>query len=182
MAVVVTAARPKKRSIIGHIHDCQRNAGRRLTRDRGGGRGDRLVQAEAWLLEGLFGRRVGSGRWGDRGDTLAGSRIGLGSFDNDGRRDLFVSRTFRPNQLFHNEGPDAAGRVRFRDVTAGSGLGEDCCTTVASWGDVDDDGLLDLYVGRYLDRIVVEDGRLKFAEKLCVFDTSVVPTSLIYPI
>ena len=37
-------------------------------------------------------------------------------------------------------------------------------------------------VGRYLDRIVVEDGRLKFAEKLCVFDTSVVPTSLIYPI
>lgn len=37
-------------------------------------------------------------------------------------------------------------------------------------------------VGRYLDRIVVEAGRLKFAEKLCVFDTSVVPTSLIYPI
>ncbi len=37
-------------------------------------------------------------------------------------------------------------------------------------------------VGRYLDRIVVDGGRLKFAEKLCVFDTSVVPTSLIYPI
>lgn len=37
-------------------------------------------------------------------------------------------------------------------------------------------------VGRYLDRIVVADGQLKFAEKLCVFDTSVVPTSLIYPI
>jgi len=37
-------------------------------------------------------------------------------------------------------------------------------------------------VGRYLDRIVVEDGRLRFAEKLCVFDTSLVPTSLIYPI
>jgi 3-phenylpropionate/cinnamic acid dioxygenase small subunit len=37
-------------------------------------------------------------------------------------------------------------------------------------------------VGRYIDRIVVDGGRLKFAEKLCVFDTSVVPTSLIYPI
>lgn len=37
-------------------------------------------------------------------------------------------------------------------------------------------------VGRYLDRIVIDDGRLKFAEKLCVFDTSVIPTSLIYPI
>ena len=37
-------------------------------------------------------------------------------------------------------------------------------------------------VGRYLDRIVIEDGRLRFAEKLCVFDTSLVPTSLIFPI
>jgi anthranilate 1,2-dioxygenase small subunit len=37
-------------------------------------------------------------------------------------------------------------------------------------------------VGRYIDRIVAEDGRLKFAEKLCVFDTSLVPTSLIFPI
>jgi 3-phenylpropionate/cinnamic acid dioxygenase small subunit len=37
-------------------------------------------------------------------------------------------------------------------------------------------------VGRYIDRIVAEDGRLRFAEKLCVFDTSLVPTSLIYPL
>ena len=72
-------------------------------------------------------------------------------YDNDGWRDLFVSRTFRPNQLFHNNGPDAAGRVTFTDVTARSGIGEDCCTTVASWGDYDNDGRLDLYVGRYLD-------------------------------
>lgn len=37
-------------------------------------------------------------------------------------------------------------------------------------------------VGRYIDRVVVDDGRLKYAEKICVFDTSMVPTSLIYPI
>lgn len=36
--------------------------------------------------------------------------------------------------------------------------------------------------GTYLDRLVVEDGRLKFKEKLCVFDSIVVPNSLIYPI
>jgi ASPIC/UnbV protein/VCBS repeat protein len=72
-------------------------------------------------------------------------------YDNDGRKDLFVSRTFRPNQLFHNDGPGADGRVTFTDVTARSGLGADCCTTVASWGDYDNDGRLDLYVGRYLD-------------------------------
>lgn len=67
-------------------------------------------------------------------------------YDNDGFKDLFVSRTFSPNQLFHNNGDGT-----FIDVTAESGIGEDCCTTVAGWGDYDNDGFLDLYVGRYLD-------------------------------
>ena len=67
-------------------------------------------------------------------------------YDNDGYKDLFVSHTFRPNQLFHNN-----GNGTFTDVTAKSGIGADCCTTVASWADYDNDGYLDLYVGRYLD-------------------------------
>ena len=67
-------------------------------------------------------------------------------YDNDGYKDLFVSRTFRHNQLFHNNGDGT-----FTDVTAQSGIGEDSCTTVASWADYDNDGFLDLYVGRYLD-------------------------------
>ena len=37
-------------------------------------------------------------------------------------------------------------------------------------------------VGRYLDRIVVEAGRLRFAAKLCVFDSELIPNTLIYPI
>jgi hypothetical protein len=67
-------------------------------------------------------------------------------YDNDGFKDLFVSRTFRPNQLFHNNGDGT-----FTDVTRQSGIGEDSCTTVAAWADYDNDGFLDLYVGRYLD-------------------------------
>ena len=72
-------------------------------------------------------------------------------YDNDGLKDLFVSRTFQPNQLFHADGIGENGVVTYTDVTARSGIGEDCCTTVGSWGDVNNDGLLDLYVGRYLD-------------------------------
>jgi hypothetical protein len=67
-------------------------------------------------------------------------------YDNDGFKDLFISRTFRPNQLFHNNGDGT-----FTDVTKESGLGEDCCTTVAAWADYNNDGFLDLYVGRYMD-------------------------------
>ena len=36
--------------------------------------------------------------------------------------------------------------------------------------------------GKYVDLVVREDGRLKFKEKLCIFDSILVPGSLIYPI
>ena len=36
--------------------------------------------------------------------------------------------------------------------------------------------------GRYLDRIVDEGGTLRYREKLCVFDSELIPNSLIYPI
>ena len=36
--------------------------------------------------------------------------------------------------------------------------------------------------GQYRDRIVVSEGRLKFKEKLCIFDSALVPNSLIYPL
>ncbi len=36
--------------------------------------------------------------------------------------------------------------------------------------------------GKYLDKLVRDSGRLKFKEKLCVFDSVLIPASLIYPI
>jgi len=78
---------------------------------------------------------------------LDGVSVGVfADYDNDGFKDFYVSRTFEANQLFHNDGHGV-----FTDVTARSGLGPDICTTVASWADYDNDGDLDLYVGRYLD-------------------------------
>lgn len=78
---------------------------------------------------------------------LDGASVGVfGDYDNDGNKDLFVSRTFEPNQLFHNN-----GNGTFTDVTKQSGIGVDNFTTVASWADYNNDGYLDLYVGRYLN-------------------------------
>jgi 3-phenylpropionate/cinnamic acid dioxygenase small subunit len=36
--------------------------------------------------------------------------------------------------------------------------------------------------GRYVDLVVRDDGKVRFKEKLCVFDSVLVPGSLIYPI
>jgi len=36
--------------------------------------------------------------------------------------------------------------------------------------------------GRYIDRIVREADALKFTEKLCVFDSELIPNSIIYPL
>jgi salicylate 5-hydroxylase small subunit len=37
-------------------------------------------------------------------------------------------------------------------------------------------------VGRYIDTIVESPSGLKFAERLCVFDSEMIPNSIIYPI
>lgn len=39
-----------------------------------------------------------------------------------------------------------------------------------------------LNAGRYLDKIVREGGRLKFREKICIYDSVLVPASIITPI
>jgi len=36
--------------------------------------------------------------------------------------------------------------------------------------------------GRYHDRVVEMGGVLRFAEKICVYDSTIVPTSLVYPV
>ena len=36
--------------------------------------------------------------------------------------------------------------------------------------------------GRYIDHIVDDRGTLRFREKLCIFDSELIPNSLIYPL
>jgi hypothetical protein len=73
-----------------------------------------------------------------------GAGVGAGDFNNDGLIDLFFSSNQQQNKLFLN-----TGSLQFKDVTAAAGIPNDgAWSTGVSVVDVNNDGLLDIYVCR----------------------------------
>lgn len=75
----------------------------------------------------------------------------VADYDADGWPDLLVTG-YGGVVLYHNE-PDGNGKRRFRDVTAEAGLAmtEYFWATSAAFGDLDGDGLPDLYLCQYVE-------------------------------
>ena len=75
--------------------------------------------------------------------SMAGGVI-VDDFENIGRFDVVTSSfdSCGPMHFFHNNGDGT-----FTDVTVASGLGEPTSTQAAVWVDINNDGLLDLFVG-----------------------------------
>lgn len=101
-------------------------------------------------------RNNGDGSFTDRssdagfGGIFGGLNIRQADFDNDHDLDILVLRGgwmglagLDPNSLLQNDGHGV-----FRDVTLDVGLGDvHLPTQTADWGDFDNDGWLDLYIG-----------------------------------
>lgn len=77
-----------------------------------------------------------------------GMGVTVGDIDNDGDPDLYILN-LGANELWRNDsGP---GAPRFTNITAGSNAADPRWSASASFFDVDNDGLLDLFVGNYVE-------------------------------
>src|SRR6185369_2082300 len=94
--------------------------------------------------------------WGERYQEFAYGSIGTGvaiaDYDNDGRPDLFVTSKTEGCRLFRNLGnwkfADVTEKAGLRSITSSSGVSEPW-QQGATFVDVNNDGLLDIYVCRF---------------------------------
>ncbi|HOZ21726.1 MAG TPA: FG-GAP-like repeat-containing protein [bacterium] len=102
--------------------------------------------------------------------SRGGGGSAFGDIDDDGDPDLFVPRYGLANLLFLNEGPPRPGAVpAFRECGREAGVaGGDTLarSTSATWGDVDNDGDLDLFVTNLVhsNQLFLNNGRGRFEE------------------
>lgn len=68
--------------------------------------------------------------------------VAFADYNNDGWEDIYFARLNGPNQLYRNNGDGA-----FTDVAVAAGVNYPGASSAAAWGDLDNDGFIDLVVG-----------------------------------
>jgi len=81
---------------------------------------------------------------------------------------------YAPRRLRH-----LTGNIRVRELSADGIRLSANFMLVSTMADMPSELFL---AGSYRDRVVEDEGRLRFAERICIYDSTIVPTSLVYPI
>ena len=112
-----------------------------------------LILASEATAPTLF-RNDGDGTFSDRtleaglalsGASARGDVVAVADIDNDGDADVYIGQRGATNKLFRND------NGVFTDITVASGTLDPGWTTAAAFGDFDRDGLVDLFLGNYVE-------------------------------
>lgn len=110
----------------------------------------------------------------DRGLPIAAMLCESKGYLLDRVRAIKETSSFAPRALRH-----LVSAVQIRSLTDGVLTAEANFAVMQTLADQETQVFM---AGRYFDTLVAQDGALKFTEKLCVYDTVLVPNSLIYPL
>ena len=124
--------------------------------------------------------RMGQGHYDEFAVGAVGTGVAIGDYDGDGRPDIFVVSKTESCRLFRN-----LGNWKFEDVTAKAGV-EDKGEAAAIWKqgatfvDVNNDGLLDIYVCRFNapNLLYINQGDGTFKEEAAARGLAVVDASV----
>ncbi len=100
--------------------------------------------------------------------SFSGAGLSIADFDKDGLDDILMLGNQIPSKLFKNK-----GRLKFEDVTAQSGIKTTQWTNASTVADINNDGLLDIFITKlsYPDSsfagnlLYINKGNFKFEEK-----------------
>lgn len=97
-----------------------------------------------------------------------GGGVAVIDINNDGLQDLFFAGNMTGDKLYLNK-----GKMKFKDITQEAGFKSGTWSTAVSVADVNNDGFLDLYVGKFIlsdpnkrqNHLYINNGDLTFTEK-----------------